>query len=200
MGNLEPKTPFARPCLNYGSLQSDVLAKLFQSYCCSFYGCTIWKLYDVVDNQICTEWNKAVRRVLRLPTTAHRFLLGPLINQRHISDQFAIRFIKFFHRLRNCDNEIVKLMSYICMNNDHSTLKNNVRFIKWKYGFNVEIYYANVCRRLIEDKVKCSPEQNAIIDGLQEILQVRDGNMLIGGLDQNDVIEMIVLLSTCDIE
>ena len=62
---------------NFGKLQSVVLIKLFQSYCCSFYGSVLWYLKDSSVHQICTVWNKAVRRVWRLPLT-HTFLLGPL--------------------------------------------------------------------------------------------------------------------------
>ncbi len=29
---------------NFENVQSAVLLKLFQRYCCSFYGCTLWKL------------------------------------------------------------------------------------------------------------------------------------------------------------
>ncbi len=38
---------------NFENVQSAVLLKLFQRYCCSFYGCTLWKLDRVVgDNQL----------------------------------------------------------------------------------------------------------------------------------------------------
>ncbi len=40
---------------------SQVLVKLFQNYCCSFYGSVLWKQDEVFLN-ICTEWNKALRR------------------------------------------------------------------------------------------------------------------------------------------
>ena len=70
---------------NYSKLQSNVLCKLFQRYCTSFYGCVLWNLNDAIRNDICIEWNKAARRVWRLPYTAHTNMLGPLSGQCHIS-------------------------------------------------------------------------------------------------------------------
>ncbi len=48
---------------NYENVQSAVLVKLFRRYCCSFYGCTLWKFDKISDNQLCAAWNKAIRKV-----------------------------------------------------------------------------------------------------------------------------------------
>ena len=42
-----------------------------------------------------------------LPHNAHHCLLGPLLNQPHISHEFYIRDIKFLHRMLHCNNSIV---------------------------------------------------------------------------------------------
>ena len=52
---------------NYSSLQSHVLIKLFQNSCCSFYGATLWNFNTSVYESLCVAWNKALRRVWRLP-------------------------------------------------------------------------------------------------------------------------------------
>ncbi len=108
----------------FENVQSAVLLKLFQRYCCRFYGYTLvlvislntftllmmifnalwtmkllyslkflllflfplWKLNRVGDNQLCTAWNKAIRKVWRLPPTAHTCMLGPLNGNLHILD------------------------------------------------------------------------------------------------------------------
>ncbi len=79
---------------NFENGQSAVLLKLFQRDCCRFYGCTLWKLDRVSDNQWCTSWNKAIRKVWKLPPTAHRCILGTLNGNLHILDQLVIRFIR----------------------------------------------------------------------------------------------------------
>ncbi len=57
--------------LNLENLQSAVMLKLFQRYCCSFYGSTLWKLNRVCDNELCIPWNKAIANGWRLPPTAY---------------------------------------------------------------------------------------------------------------------------------
>ena len=44
-------------------LNSDVATRLFQTYCCSFYGSQAWNLSSSSFEFICTAWNKAVRRI-----------------------------------------------------------------------------------------------------------------------------------------
>ena len=95
---------------NYSSLQSHVLIKLFQNSCCSFYGATLWNFNTSVYESLCVAWNKALRRVWRLPYMTHTCLLGPLNGQIHIADQLNIRFIKFVNRMVHSCNPIVSFI------------------------------------------------------------------------------------------
>ncbi len=45
------------------------------------------------NNDICKSWNKAIRKVWKLPPTAHTCILGPLNWQLHILDQIVICFM-----------------------------------------------------------------------------------------------------------
>ena len=47
----------------------------------------MWRLGSVYFNKVCTAWNIAVRKICNLPYTTHRWFLGPLMNQPHISYQ-----------------------------------------------------------------------------------------------------------------
>ena len=46
---------------------------------------------------MCVTWNKAVRKMYSLPYSTHRWILGPLTNQRHIKYQLFARQNKLFH-------------------------------------------------------------------------------------------------------
>ena len=183
---------------NFSHVQSTILKRLFQSYCSSFYGCTLWKLSVLYDDKICTEWNKAVRRVWRLPPTAHTRLLGPINGQLHISAQIAIRFVRFYHRALNCDNPVVRFIAMSAMNNKQSYLRSNILFIKWKYGFNICDYDKNECINRIT--VGCVPddETTALVKALLELISSRDGFCQIPNLDKHEITHAIIFLSTCD--
>ena len=82
--------------VNFGHLRGNVLNKLFKLYCCSFYGSQMWRFGSVYFNKVCTACNIAVRKVCNLPYTTHRWFLGPLMNQPHISYQLQKHCIRFY--------------------------------------------------------------------------------------------------------
>ena len=69
-------------------MHPNIFSNLFKSYCCSFYCSFLWKYSS---NGCCTQWNKSSRNIFYFPHNAHRWLLGPLLNQPHISHKFYIR-------------------------------------------------------------------------------------------------------------
>ena len=44
----------------------------------------MWQINRQSINNVCTSWNKGVRRILNLPHDAHTLLLGLLLKQNHI--------------------------------------------------------------------------------------------------------------------
>ena len=79
---------------NFGSLQQDVIARLFKSCCCSFYGSQAWQIDSTDYKRICVTWNKSVRKILKLPYITHTWMLGPLLNQSHQHYQLFYLFIQ----------------------------------------------------------------------------------------------------------
>ena len=57
---------------NFRSLQHDVIARLFKSHCCSFYGSQAWRIDSPDYKRICISWNKSVGNILRIPYTILR--------------------------------------------------------------------------------------------------------------------------------
>ena len=47
--------------------------------------------------KMCITWNKAVRKMYSLPYHTHRWILGPLTNQRHIKYQLFNIWLKGPH-------------------------------------------------------------------------------------------------------
>ena len=62
----------------FSGVTCNVRGKLLQSYCCAWYGCQTWDLHTKMAQRMNIEWNKAVRRTLRIPYNTHTRLL-PLI-------------------------------------------------------------------------------------------------------------------------
>ena len=93
-------------------LNSDVATRLFQTYCCSFYGSPAWNLSSSSFEFICTAWNKAVRRIIfHLPCNTHRYLLPFMVQTSHIRNQLVERYRTFFAICMSSENLSINLLA-----------------------------------------------------------------------------------------
>ena len=74
---------------------ATVRGRLLQTYCCSFHGAQAWDIGSQYVKQLNTEWNKAVRRVMRLPYKTHTRFLPYLVQGKPFNDQHFNRVAKF---------------------------------------------------------------------------------------------------------
>ena len=90
--------------VNFNILMSEfstcrilVKNKLFNQYCCFYYGSQLWPLYNDSFSNVCTKWRKAIRRMWDLPCNTHCGLL-PLVSELFPIDiSLCCRFIKFMN-------------------------------------------------------------------------------------------------------
>ena len=53
----------------------DVILKLYNIYCCSFYGSSIWDLSSKCASKLYTAWNTAIRILFNVPRDKHRNMI-----------------------------------------------------------------------------------------------------------------------------
>ena len=53
----------------------DVILKLYNIYCCSFYGSSIWDLSSQCVSKLYTAWNTAIRILFNVPRDTHMVLV-----------------------------------------------------------------------------------------------------------------------------
>ena len=87
---------------------SNVLSKLFTSYCTSFYGCILWRLDLPIINEFYVTWRKIIRRIWRLSPRTHCNILPHLMNSPNIADQLFQRFKSFHVKSLNSQNFFVR--------------------------------------------------------------------------------------------
>ena len=91
----------------FSVISSNVRGRLLQTYCCSWYGCQTWDLDSKQARQMNTEWNKAIRRTLKIPYTTHRQLLPLIVHGRSFADQHVARVYKFMQSFVKSPNQHV---------------------------------------------------------------------------------------------
>ena len=150
---------------------------LFQNYCCSWYGCQSWDLYGPDVDRMQIEWNKAVRRVLRIPYQTHTNLLPLLIKADTFLVQFRRRIAKFVNSFLVAENDYVSYVGELARYNSYGVLGRNLT------------------RVLLNDDNPIAPDPTVETvtkaKAIQELLDVRDKIKEIPELDNNDVDIMI---------
>ena len=104
-------------------ISNDVAFKLFQTYCCSFYGSQLWNLSSASFNDICTAWNKVVRRIFHLPFTTHRFLLPCVTQSEHIRANLIKRSTTVFQNMMLSDDEVINFCLSMHISVTHPLVK-----------------------------------------------------------------------------
>ena len=121
----------------FNTCRVSVKYKLFNQYCCSYYGSQLWPLWNNKFEDICTKWRKALRNIWNLPYRAHCKMLPVIADTYPIDIALEIRFIKFFKSVINSENETVMYMANLMKNDCNSTFGHNVRHLNVKYGISL---------------------------------------------------------------
>ena len=85
----------------FPGLSADKAAKLFSTYASSYYGCELWSDANASD-VLAVAWQKAVRRLLQLPYTAHCNILPCLMGGLSAADIMFMMTVNFV--MRNLHN------------------------------------------------------------------------------------------------
>ena len=75
---------------------SDVILKLYNIYCCSFYGSSIW---DLGVPKLYTAWNTAIRILFNVPRDTHRHLIESISQCLHVKTMLASRCVSFYETI-----------------------------------------------------------------------------------------------------
>ena len=118
--------------LIFGHLQMYVFCKLFKIHCCSFYGSQMLKINSLYFKNVYIFWNKAVHRIVKIPYTTHTWMLGPILNQTHISTQLIKRCIMFLFGMASSHNIIVYTCYKNAVGNANTPMGSHVAYFRDK--------------------------------------------------------------------
>ena len=161
--------------IKFDSVSSSLRGKLFQTYCCSWYGCQTWECNTNLTDLMQTEWNKAVRKIVRLPYETHRNLLPLVISSRSYDDQHVSRVKKFVNSFMISQNEKIRFIGQMATLYSYGPLGRNFT----RHG-NLDNVILNA-----ETDLCCKAK------AISELIDVRDGLKYLPELDRNDVDLMI---------
>ena len=170
----------------FSSMSSLVRGSLLQAYCCSWYGCQNWDLISKPCRQLNIEWNKAVRRTLRVPFCTHTVLLPLLVQNKNFTQQHASRVRKFVNAFCTSDNKHVQLIG-----------KRACEFTTGTLGRNRARCEASI--KHDDGSGAPSPDETlaATAQSIRTLLNARDNLLDITGFGYSDINTMLDSLCCC---
>ena len=149
----------------------------------------LWDMKSSGFKKCCTQWNKSVRRLLKLDYRTHTWLLGPLTNQDHINCQLAVKSVKFCYSILHHDNTIIREIgnrSRVC---SMSPIGRNMSYFRYVCGvdFNMDVHN---CVASVKNYAMPSREHQALIGNASLVRDCMNGSMFIDGFD-NDMLNDI---------
>jgi hypothetical protein len=106
----------------FSALDSLTRNRLFNSYCCSHYGCELWDLQCSAIDDYSTAWRIAMRQVWRLPRCSHSRFLPLIANCLPIFDTICLRACNF---ISSCANSDSFLLSFVVRHGVYIQRKNS---------------------------------------------------------------------------
>ena len=169
----------------------ETLIQINQSYNSDYTGSPVWDLFCQEAEMVENSYSTAVRLMFGLPREAHRYLIEPLTNRRHIKFDLIDRFLNFTSKIRKSKKEtliymykkihsdvrsitgknLTKIMQ-MCDKNDIDELKpGDCKKINFRTIPPGEEWRTNLVKELIDVKHDASTIENLNAEEVEEILE-----------------------------
>ena len=92
----------------------DVILKLYNIYCCSFNGSSIWDLSSQCALKLYTAWNTAIRILFNVPRDINRYLIDSISQCLHVKTMLARRCVSFYETIEASSKLCIRFHSNLC--------------------------------------------------------------------------------------
>ena len=103
---------------------SNVLSRLFDSYCSSYYACPLWNLEHACLNKLLVSWKKCMKRIWRVSQRTRSDLIPFIISKPFLDVQLMSRFISFVFSCSRSTNHVVGLTLELAKRSKTAVAKN----------------------------------------------------------------------------
>ena len=163
-------------------------AKLFNTYCTSYYGSPLWNLNNI-DNFYCT-WRKCIRRVWNIPNRTHNRYLPYIHDVTDVQSQLLSRFASFYYDTVHSNNPLVRLCQKLSMASN-SNVGCNLRHLMYKLNDNSSILSSKTkqtFRNAVKARICLNQDSITCTNGslIRELCLIRD-HVLTCPFDGSDV-------------
>ena len=167
----------------------QVKLNLFNSYCSSFYGSSLWNLNCI--ESLCVAYRKCIRMLLGIAHRTHCRFVYKLINRPDLETQLLTRFVKFWNCSFESENEIVSLCCHTSLlPTSTSSVANNMKLLVRKLNLS-QPFLSVTCQEIVSSLIELHSNSLSEIDHVTchtiiELIRVKN-NELSSPLNRNEV-------------
>ena len=160
----------------------DEKVRLFNSYCSSLYGSSLWNLSNIKDVSIC--WRKCIRFLFNVSPMTHSTFIPHLVGKIDLQFDLLSRFLKFYLSCVNSPSSPVRLCMFGSLYNYKSPVSDNIRFLISFLNVDEAFLYSGAdganFRKLIKEKWADAFVTDEILNRVHtivELLKIRNGEL-----------------------
>ena len=126
-----------------------------------------------------------MRKIVNVSYTTQAWMLGPILNQTHISTQLIKRCIRFLFGMASSHNIIVYTCYKNAVGNANTPMGSNIAYFRDKYGIELNSLSKNITNLVSGPKL--STEQLIVIQHLRDLLDVKNNACTLDNLSEEDI-------------
>ena len=170
----------------FSKVPCNLLNQLFDTYCCSFYGCQTWHLENNNLQKIQTAYNKALRKIWKLPYMSNTKIVLAISSKINFLKLIARRFVSLYMAMLKSTNPCVSFIVNFVQHDKSSQIGSNIDLICNKYNLHdyndIKQWYINYSKS--EDT-----QENDIMIGhiVRELVLCLENNMELSNFSKNEI-------------
>ena len=159
-----------------------------------FTGSQLWKLGSKEYDKVLSTYNKSVKIMYDLPWATHRYFIEPLTGSQHVSRTLVRRYMSFMEKIKKSSKTSLKQLLDVVKNDVRLTTGHNLRSIMMLAGKNTveELVMGNVDF----DYHKVDESEAWRVDFVQEIIELRFGDLEVPGMDHDELQQILEYICT----
>ena len=170
-----------------------VKMRMFKIYTTSFYGSSLWNIFEGPCQRLYTAWNTSIRMAFDIPRETHRYFIEGISECWHPQRMLVKRFMKFHETLQRTQKTSIRYLSKLSERNLMTVYGQNL----WNISHRSSEPLENLTAKNVGEKFKYVdiPEQELWkIDVIKELLELKWNESEIDNFDF-DKTELDELLS-----
>ena len=114
----------------FHNVPPHVMINLLHIYATAVYGSNVWDIQSPGCEKLYNSYNVAIRNILNIDRTSHRYMIEPLSDKAHLKTLLASRYTTFYRSLVDSKKFPVRYLARISEDDNRTVIGKTLSFLK----------------------------------------------------------------------